>query len=394
MPLPQRSAIAKYWDLDENTVFLNHGSFGACPNFVLEKQQELRNQLENDPVLFMDYTLPEKALDVRRKLGQFLNCSGDDLALISNATSGVNTILRSLEFEKGDQILVPDHAYQACRNAIDFVAEKHSLEVITCKIPFPIESKEQVIELLLDSLTPHTRLAMIDTVTSPTGLRMPFEELTHELESRGIQVLLDAAHGPGLVPLNLNKLGASYVTGNCHKWLCSAKGSAFLYVRKDLQEKIHPLTISHGMSFPTEDSPKFRNEFDWMGTMDPTPWLTIPTAIDGLAKLVPQGWDEIMRLNNTLTLQARDILCEELNMDQPCPDNMISALSTLKLPGEANPPFHLMDPLKQKLYDEYSIQIPVWTWPSPNGRYIRISAQLYNHIDQYQYLADSLRQVI
>jgi len=392
--LPQRSALAKHWSLDENTVFLNHGSFGACPDFVIQKQIEIQQELEKDPVNFMDQILPLESEKVRKKLGEFLCCSADDIALISNATSGVNTVLRSLSFAEGDQILVPDHAYQACRNAIDFVAAKYRVEVVTCQIPFPVESKEQVIELILNSSTPKTKLAMIDTVTSPTGLRMPFEEITRELESRGINVLLDAAHGPGIVPLNLERLGASFVTGNCHKWLCSAKGSAFLYVRHDLQETIRPLTISHGMTFPTIEKTKFRNEFDWLGTVDPSPWLTIPVAIDGLANLVSQGWDGIMRSNNRLVIQARDLLCDRLGIEQPCPDDMISALSTIRLPGDAKPPYHLMDPLMQQLYHEYSIQVPVWGWPSPNGRYIRISAQIYNHIDQYQYLADCLEKVV
>ncbi len=178
-----------------------------------------------------------------------LSCDSDDLALIENATSGVNTILRSFDFKPGDEILVPDHAYQACRNAIDFVASRNDVTVVTVNIPFPLVGPEVVIELILNSVTENTVLAMIDTVTSPTGLRMPFEELTTLLEERGVAVLLDAAHGIGMIPLSLDTLGASYVTSNAHKWLCAPKGSAFLYVRKDRQDRVRPLTISHGMTF-------------------------------------------------------------------------------------------------------------------------------------------------
>ena len=233
---------------------------------------------------------------------------------------------------------------------------------------------------------------MIDTVTSPTGLRMPFEELTEFFEGKGVEVLLDAAHGIGMIPLNLEKLGASYVTSNCHKWLCAPKGTAFLFVRKDKQKKIQPLTISHGHTFPLGDTTRFRHEFDWTGTQDISGWCALPAVIEGMADLVDGGWEGIMQHNHELAIQGRNILCEQLNIQPPCPDEMIACISTIKVTETLLPNvvMHKPDPLHELLSEKYNIQVPVWSWPSPAGRYLRISAQLYNSIEQYEQLADAL----
>ena len=386
------SELANYWSLEPSRLFLNHGSFGACPDFVIAEQRKWQDLMEQEPVRFFEELMPDLLLKSRQALGAFLSCSPDDLAFVSNATSGVNTILRSLHFEQGDEILVPNHAYQACRNTIDFVAERWSANVVEVAIPFPIDGPETVVELMKSACTPRTKLVMIDTVTSPTGLRMPFEELTEFFEGRGVEVLLDAAHGIGMIPLNLGELGASYVTSNCHKWLCAPKGSAFLYVRKDKQSKIQPLTISHGHTFPLGGTTRFRHEFDWTGTQDISGWCALPAVIEGMAKLVEGGWETIMEHNHDLAIQGRNILCERLGIQPPCPDEMIACISTIQLPGELVTPelMHEPDPLHQILSETYNIQVPVWSWPSPAGRYLRISAQLYNSIEQYELLADAL----
>ena len=213
------SSIAKHWTFDHSRVFLNHGSFGACPDFVIAEQRKWQDLMEQEPVRFFEELMPDLLLKSREALGSFLSCSADDLAFVSNATSGVNTILRSLHFEPGDEILVPNHAYQACRNTIDFVAGRWGAKVVEVALPFPIDSPQTVIELMKSACSERTKLVMIDTVTSPTGLRMPFEELTSFFESQGVEVLLDAAHGIGMIPLNLDELGASYVTSNCQTFV-------------------------------------------------------------------------------------------------------------------------------------------------------------------------------
>lgn len=395
MQRPAKSAPSRLWGLEEDRVFLNHGSFGATPTAIREEQRKWQDLMENEPVRFFEDLMPGILQTTREKLASFLSCDADDLALVENATSGVNTVLRSLQFAPGDEILVPDHAYQACRNTIDFVAQRWGAKVVTVNIPFPINDPQQAVDAIIGGVTDQTRLAMIDTVTSPTGLLMPFEQLVSMLEGRGVEVMLDAAHGIGMVPLNLNELGASYTTSNCHKWLCAPKGSAFLHVRKDKQAAIHPLTISHGMTFPLGDTTRFRHEFDWTGTRDMSAHCALPAAIDHLADVVEGGWPSIMEHNHELALQGRDILCEALGLEKPCPDEMIACIATLILPSENKSggiPLHEPDPLHVILSEKYGIQIPVWSWPSPQGRFIRISAQLYNSEEEYHYLAWALQQ--
>ena len=392
MSRPQRSHLAKHWNLDTDCVFLNHGSFGATPYEIRQEQRKWQDLLEDEPVRFYEDLAMEFMENSRKALAIMLECDAEDLALVENATTGVNTVLRSLEFNAGDEILVPDHAYQACRNAIDFVAQRWGVKVVTVNIPFPIEGPQTAFDIIMAGVTERTVLAMIDTVTSPTGLLMPFEQLTKELEAKGVAVLLDAAHGIGMIPLSLDKLGASYSTSNCHKWMCAPKGSAFLHVRKDLQHDIHPLTISHGMTFPLGDTTRFRHEFDWTGTRDISAACSIPATIEYMENMVDGGWPAIMKHNHDLAMEGRRILCERLGLDEPCPEDMIACIATLELPegGDAGIPLHEPDPLHKVLQDKYGIQVPVWSWESPKGRYIRISAQLYNHVDEYHYLADAL----
>ena len=387
------SPLAKHWNLEPSRIFLNHGSFGACPEFVIKEQRKWQDRMESEPVRFFEEEMPLLLKQSRDALADFLSCSSEDLALVPNATTGVNTILRSLIFSKEDEILVPDHAYQACRNAIDFVASRWGANVVTVSIPFPIDGPEIVVDLMMGAATEKTKLVMIDTVTSPTGLRMPFEELTSLFEEKGIEVLLDAAHGIGMIPLHLDELGASYVTSNCHKWLCAPKGTAFLHVRSDKQHKIQPLTISHGHTFPLGTTTRFRHEFDWTGTQDISGWCTLPRVIQGMEDMFEGGWPTIMQHNHDLAIEGRNLICKTLGIEVPCPDSMIACISTLQLPGEplSHEIMHEPDPLHEILSSKYDIQVPVWSWPSPAGRYLRISAQLYNTIEEYQRLANALK---
>lgn len=395
MKKPEKSSMNKFWGLDEETIFLNHGSYGATPKIVLDEQNRWMKIIEKDPVRFFEEIAPEALLKSRMAIANFVKCDHDDLALIENATSGVNTILKSLDFNIDDEILVPNHAYQACRNTVDYVAKRSGAKVITCDIPFPVYNDDIIIQRIMDCVTEKTKIALIDTVTSPTGIKMPFEKIVNLLENKGVMVLLDAAHGIGMIPLNLDEIGASFTTSNCHKWLCAPKGSAFLHVRKDLQELIHPLTISHGMTMPINDISRFRHEFDWTGTRDISAWCVIPFVISEISKMVGMTWDEIMQHNNKLIIEARKKLCEKLNINPPCPEKMLSSIATLKLNFEdfSNLSVHESDPIHLELLETYNIQVPVWYWPDPEGRYIRISAQIYNHLDEYEYLANVLENV-
>ncbi len=394
--LPAPSPLAQAWTLDPSVVYLNHGSFGATPRSVLERQSELRAQLEGEPVRFFDRDLEGFLDGVRGTLGAMLGADPDDLAAVPNATSGVNTVVRSLDFSPGDELLTTDHAYNACENALRYVASRTGARVVRAKVPFPLPGPETVVEAVLAAVTPRTRLALLDHVTSQTGLVFPVERLVSLLQGRGVDVLVDGAHAPGMVPVQLDALGAAYYTANCHKWLCTPKGAAFLHVRRDRQQHIHPLTISHGLNTARTDRSHFRLEFDWCGTDDPTAWLCIPASLKALGALAPGGLPQVMAQNHALAVSARRTLCEALGIPPPCPEDMLGSLAAVPLPpgdGRPRPPPGL-DPLQDALFQRKSIEVPVFNWPVAPARCLRVSAQLYNAPAQYAYLARCVTELL
>jgi isopenicillin-N epimerase len=389
--MPEES-LAHHWALDPAVVFLNHGSYGACPTAVLQHQADLRAEMEAEPVRFLGRELDGRLDAARAALGAFIGADPDDLAFMTNATSGVNAVLRSLALRSGDELLTTDHAYAACKNALDFVARTSGASVVIAPVPFPVASPDEVVERVMARVTSRTRLALLDHVTSPTAVILPIERLIAELDRRGIDTIIDGAHAPGMLPLDLQKLGATYYSGNCHKWLCAPKGTAFLWVRRDRQPDVRPLTISHGASATRASRPRFRLEFDWTGTSDPTGWLTVPKAIEVIGSLLPGGWPAVMARNRALALEARGLLCETLGTPLPCPDEMIGSIASLPLPDGtlANPTWRQRDPLHGRLFEQWGIEVPIFGWPALPHRLIRISAQLYNERAHYARLTEAL----
>ena len=383
---------AALWPLERGVAFLNHGSYGACPTEILRHQAALRAEMEAEPVRFLGRELEGRLDAARAALAAFVGAEADDLAFITNATGGVNAVLRSLVLVAGDDLLTTDHAYGACRNTLDYVAQRSGTRVIVATIPFPAASPEAVVDAVLTEVTPRTRLALLDHITSPTGLILPIERLVAELASRGIETLVDGAHAPGMVPLDLRRLGAAYYSANCHKWLCTPKGSAFLWVRRDRQADVHPLTISHGAKGERPGRSRFRLEFDWTGTQDPTAWLAVPKAIDYLGGLVPGGWPALMARNRALALDARRLLCAATATEPPCPEEMIGSLASVVLPDSPTieTGWRQRDPLQARLFDGWGIEVPIIRRPAPPRRLIRVSAQLYNSPGQYARLAEAL----
>jgi len=382
------------WSLDPDVLHLNHGSFGACPNRILEQQTQLRQQMEYNTLRFFEQDLPDLLETAREALGLFLGASASDLVFVDNATMGVTTVLSNLNLIAGDRVLITDHGYNACSNAARFFAERTGAEVDLINLPFPGSDSNEVIERILKGCTSRTRILLIDHITSPTALIMPLEDIVPAVQQRGIQVLVDGAHAPGMLPLRLAELGADYYTGNCHKWMCAPKGTAFLYVRSEHQSNLHPLTISHGMNRPVGESTRFRLEFDWIGTRDLTGFLTLPALIDYMDGISNEGWAGIMVRNRALAVEARDLICQELGLELPCPVDMIGSLATICLPGSVETTFtdyHVIDPLKQILRRQYGIEVSLSAWPSPAGRYLRISTQLYNALSQYRQLTEALQ---
>ncbi|HUR46055.1 MAG TPA: aminotransferase class V-fold PLP-dependent enzyme [Candidatus Saccharimonadales bacterium] len=384
--------------------FLNHGSFGSCPRPVLEFQQRLRDRMEGEPVQFLAGQLEPLWDQARESLASFVGAAADDLVFVQNATTGLNTVLHSLSFVPEDELLVTNQEYNASRNALNVAAEKWRAKVIVAEIPFPVQSEDQIVAAVLSKVTDRTRLALLDHVVSQTALVLPLHKIVPALRERGVETLIDGAHAPGMIPLNLRELGATYYTGNCHKWICAPKSAGFLHVQREKQKEIRPLVISHGANSPRHDRSRFLIEFSWMGTWDPTPALSVPEALRYIASLHPDGWSGVMAHNHRLALEARALLAAALRISLPCPNDMIGSMAALPLPPS---PVDLMatsplyrDPLQQGLYTQHKIEVPVLTWPSPavgsalQPRLIRISAQLYNRIEDYHRLASALVQLL
>ena len=431
------AAAPELWPLDPQIVFLNHGSFGSCPREVLEVQREFRDRLERQPIQFLVRDLEALWDDARAALATFVGAQHEDLVFVPNATTGVNAVLRSVPFESGDELLVTNHEYNACRNVADYIASSRGIRVVVAEVPFPIRSEEQFIEPVLRAVTSRTRLVLLDHVTSQTGLVFPVQRLVRLLAERGIDTLIDGAHAPGMIPLNLREIGAAYYTGNCHKWICAPKGAAFLHVERDRQKLIRPLVISHGANSVRDDRSRFLIEFGWMGTGDPSAMLSVPAALKFMENLGHQlsaslqgsktstlaplgervparagegearakgvesnatgrlvGWPAVMRRNHELVVAARSVLCERLGIAAPCTAEFLGSLASLPISDapDATPsksPLYL-DPLQEELLREHSIEVPIIPWPRPPRRLLRISAQLYNSLPQYELLAKAL----
>jgi isopenicillin-N epimerase len=395
------SELAVHWNLDPGVTFLNHGSFGATPRAVLEAQDAWRARMEREPVAFFARDL-EPALDeARAALGAFVGADPDDLVFVTNATTGINIVARSLRLSPGDEIVLLDHAYPAARNALRAVADEAGARLVTASIPFPGASPGAARDAVLAAVGPRTRLVMIDHVTSPTALVLPVAEIVAALAERGVETLVDAAHSPGMLDVDLDAIGAAYATGNCHKWMCAPKGSAFLHVRRDLQERVRPIVISHGATSPRTDRSRFRLEHDWTGTLDPTPWLSVPAAIDFGAGLVPGGWPALRERGHRLAVAARDRLSGALGQPSPPPEAMIGAMVSVALPPttEPRPASTYADRLHAALL-EAGIQVAVSPWPQQPGdtqpwrRLVRVSCAPYVGIEDIEALAVALQTAL
>jgi isopenicillin-N epimerase len=386
------------WRLDPDITFLNHGSFGACPDRVIEAHRALVDELEREPVQFLDREYEDRLDAARGEVAAYLGADPEGMVVVPNATTGVSTVLRSLRLRPGDELLTTDHEYNATLNALTSAAEDQRARVVRVALPLPIRHPEEVVEAILGAVTPRTRLALVSHVTSPTALVFPIETIVRELDRLGVDTLVDAAHAPGMVPVDVAALGAAYWTGNGHKWLCGPKGTAMLHVRADRRAGIRPLVTSHGRNDPRAERPRLWREFDWAGTGDQTAFLALPEAIRAIGALHPGGWPGVMAANRTLARAARDRLEAALGVEPIAPAGMLGSMAAIRLPtlrsdAEA-------EELNLALYREDRIEVPVTGWPVRAGRrdpaddptavLVRVSAAPYNEAEDYDRLATAL----
>lgn len=349
--------------------------------------------METQPLDFILRRYMPALPGILERLEDFTGSRRGSVVLVPNATTGVNTVLSNLDLGPGDRLVTTGQEYFASRNALEFFAGRRGAEVVVVPIGVPVESPGRIVDAIMSRVDSRTRLVLVDHVSSPTGMVFPVEALARELDRAGVDLLVDGAHGPGMLPLDLEGLGAAYYTGNCHKWMCTPRTAAILCVRHDRQHGFRPLVMSHFHTDFEVDLSPFQVEFSWNGTIDPTPRMTIPFAIDYMAGLHPGGWPGLMEANRRLAVEATELVSEETGLEPPCPPEMLGSMGSVMLPyapPSTLPPPEGIDPLQERLRRERGIEIPVTFTPSPKGRFLRFSCQLYNSIEQYAYLAASL----
>ncbi|MEB3195908.1 MAG: aminotransferase class V-fold PLP-dependent enzyme [Candidatus Sericytochromatia bacterium] len=377
-------------------MFLNHGSFGACPSPVLAEQSVWRERMERQPLRFLGRELEGLLDQARGALAAFVGADPAGLVFVANATTGVATVVACLRLTPGDELLTTTHVYPAVRHVLRRAAERSGARLVEVPLPFPLTEAEAITQAVLQGVTPRTRLAVLDHLTSPTALRFPLESLVPALRARGVETLVDGAHAPGQIPLDLTALGAAYYVGNCHKWLGAPKGAAFLSVRPDCEAGIVPLVASRGAYSPRTDRPRLHLEFDWVGTTDPTAVLSIPAALAAHASLLPGGWPALMERNHRLALAAQAVMAEALGLPDGPPAALLGAMAALPLPPDPTPlaaqaPFHSV--LQTDLLAA-GFEVPLFHHPAHPERVIRVSAFAYNHLAQYRALAAALLDMV
>jgi isopenicillin-N epimerase len=379
--------LKEYFHLDPTIHFLNHGSYGATPKPVFEAYQKWQLRLETQPVLFLGREFYRFIKESREVLGEYLHVSADDLVYIPNATHGVNIVARSLDLRPGDEILTSDHEYGACDYTWEFVCNKTGATYIHQSIPLPVYTEDEIVEQLWQGVTPRTRVIYLSHITSATALRLPIEEVCRRARQAGILTIVDAAHTPGQIPLDLDQLGADLVFGNCHKWMMAPKGAAFLYARREVQDRIQPLVVSWGYN-PTPDiatGSRFIDLLEWTGTKDPTAALTVPDAIRFMQE---HDWEEVRHQCHDLLRQALERVCELTGMTPlyPLDSDFYSQMGIAPLPNCD------LELLKSRLYDEFRVEVPLIQWQ--DRQFVRISIQGYNSREDVDVLLNGLQSLL
>jgi len=374
-------AIRHEWSLDPDYVTVNHGSFGATPIVVLAAQDDWRRQLEAQPSRFMRKVLPGALRQAAADLAAFIGGTPENLAFVENATVGCNAVLRSLKLHAGDEIVVLSHVYGAVRNTVRFVTERAGGSLVEVPLAFPWMEADAIVAAVAAALTPRTRLAVLDHVPSKSALLLPIKRMIAACHAKGVPVLVDGAHAPGHVALDMPDLNADWYVGNCHKWLMSAKGCGFLYARADRQDGIHPVTISHGYT------KGFLAEFDWTGTWDPSAYLSVTVAIDFHHRI---GGAAMRARNMALAAEAAALVAGRLGTRTGNGNEPTGAMSLVQLPISGPVSTERAFALRLAML-EAGTDVPVHA--QDDTIWLRLSAAAYNELDDYRELADIAQTV-
>ncbi|HZD55782.1 MAG TPA: aminotransferase class V-fold PLP-dependent enzyme [Anaerolineales bacterium] len=374
--------------LDPGVVYLNHGSFGATPRPVFKVYQQWQQALERQPVHFFNAELMVELAKARQTLGTYLGAPAEDLACIPNATHAVNLVARSLDLKPGDEILSTNHEYGACNNVWEFICQKSGAHYIRQTVPLPITSPQEVLHELWQAVTPRTRIIFLSHIASSTAACFPVEAVCRRARQAGILTFIDGAHAPGQIPLDLVSIGADFYTGNCHKWMLAPKGSAFLYARQEVQSMLEPLVVSWGwgQDSPFDTGSRYLDNLQWSGTDDYSAYLSVPAAIRFQAD---HDWDHIRVECHQLLRQALERISGVTGIDPPYAQDEASyyQMAVAPLPPIAEP-----KRLKDRLYEEFHIEVPCTTWE--NHQSLRISVQGYNTQADIDTLLNALKTLL
>jgi isopenicillin-N epimerase len=365
--------------------YLNHGSFGATPQCVFKEYQQWQRKLEYQPTQFLtdDYYVHIAAS--KKNLASYINAIEKNIFFIPNVTFGVNLIARSLPLNSGDEIVITDHEYGACVYCWEYVCQKSGGILVTVKIPLPIKPYE-IINRIEESFTSKTKYLFISHITSPTSIIFPVKELCQLARSHGILTIIDGAHAPGQIDLDIEAIDPDIYIGNCHKWLMAPKGTGFLYVKPDFEHLIEPLVVSWGWGASKQVNGMDLSEiFTWIGTHDPAANLSVPVAIDYQYQ---NKWGEVRKECHKLAIYAQEIICRLTTLDPIyLTEDMFYQMFTVRLPPAINPKL-----LKENLRQQYSIEIPCIVWNDQN--LLRTSIQGYNDVEDIDSLATALYHLL
>ena len=368
LPLPY---LAEQYLLDPEVVYLNHGSFGAAPRPVFESYQHWQRELEANPVQFLGRRTPDLLAAAREKLGAFINAPANDLSFVPNVTYGLNIVARSLNLKEGDEILSTSHEYGAVDRTWRFSCEKSGARLVSQPFALPVVDPGHVIEQIWAGVNERTKVISLSHITSPSALILPVEEICRRARASGILTVLDGAHAPGQLDLDMQKIGADFYGGNCHKWLSSARGAGFLYARPDWQHLLDPLVVSHGWRSDEHGSSQFQNNFSWVGTIDPAAYLSVPSAIKFFNE---NEWPQVRQACHLLLKESEERILALSGLPPISPESMWSQMRLVLLPGKVE--------MYRRLWEEHRIVVPVGEQRGQPG--IRISVQAYNspaHLD-------------
>jgi len=364
--------------LKEGISFLNHGSFGGVPRVVFEEQERWRRRIEAEPIELLGRRQAELIEVAKRPVGTWLGMRTEDFGLVTNASEGINAVLYSLRFAPGDELLTTTHVYNAVRMAMRHTAARHDATYREVDIPTPVTSRADIAGPIIEALNERTKLVVIDHITSPTGLIFPVEEIAAACAGRGVEVLIDGAHAPGMITLDVPATGATYYAGNLHKWVCAPKGCAFLWVASRRRADVHPCVVSHNYG------KSLAEEFGWQGTRDASAWLAMPTALAFMSDL---GWERVRMHNHALAVWAQAMLAERFNVTpvSPLDGSLIGATATVPLPAAlANMTDEQGTALQQSLYSRDGVEVPLFRWQGT--WHLRVSCQVYNEAADYERL--------